>query len=127
MTGANDDFGRTPFPLRDRQNVAPDDVSEKYCELVSLSSADVSAGIVNDTWFAFASGEAPCQNMNVQLSPLIYIEKPEYWGIQVIGCVGEICLPATKPYQVWLNVTDFRGHKGIEIIGSNQSIKLDIP
>ena len=65
--------------------------------------------------------------MSVQLVPMIYVDKPDYWEIQVIGCVGDICLTAVMPYNVWLDVTDFRGHKDIEIVGSDQSIKIDIP
>ncbi|WP_048645302.1 hypothetical protein [Nitratireductor soli] len=73
------------------------------------------------------SGEAPCANMEVTLSPLIYIEKPDHWGIEVVGHLdGGICLTAIKPYTVSIRLDGIVGHKGIEVIGASRKKRIDI-
>jgi hypothetical protein len=68
------------------------------------------------------SGEAPCLNMEVSLRPVIYIDCPDYWRIEVVGCLpGAICLTAVKPYTVCLSLEGIIGSEGIEIAGSNRS------
>lgn len=115
-----------PWEIKDVDKNREEVDARAFCELVSFDYAYVIPGIVNGTWFAFVCGEARCFNMSVTLQPLIYVKKPEYWEIQVIGCVGEICLPAQRPYYAGLDVTNFLGHKGIEIVGSNRSKKFEI-
>ncbi|MQS39003.1 hypothetical protein [Streptomyces katsurahamanus] len=73
------------------------------------------------------SGTKPFLNMRVQLSPRIYIEQPEYWGIEVLGDLSGFGLPALGPYTVTLPLNDLFGSKGIEVIGANTSKKLDRP
>jgi len=74
------------------------------------------------------SGRKPYWNMRVTLSPLTYIRQPEYWGIEVIGSVRGIALPAPgAPYTVTLLLTGFIGTCGIEVIGASRSERLDIP
>jgi hypothetical protein len=63
----------------------------------------------------------------VQLTPLIYIQQPEYWGIEVIGCQHGNGLPRQAPYSVTLDISHIRGKKGIEVIGATKSQKIDVP
>ena len=72
------------------------------------------------------SGEKPYLNMEVSLVPLVYIRQPEYWGIEVVGCLPEIGLPATAPYAVRLDLAGTIGTRGIEVMGANRSEKIDI-
>ena len=72
------------------------------------------------------SGRKPYWNMRVALSPLTYIRQPEYWGIEVIGSVGERVLPSPgAPYTVSLPLTSI-GTCGIEVIGATRSERHDI-
>lgn len=72
-------------------------------------------------------GEAPCLNMEVSLLPLIYIECPEYWGIEVIGSLpGSICLTAMKPYVLVLPLAGITGSKGIEVLGARRSEQIEV-
>jgi hypothetical protein len=73
------------------------------------------------------SGEKPYLNMEVSLVPLVYIRQPDYWGIEVVGCLPEIGLPATAPYVVRLDLASTIGTHGIEVIGANRTEKIDIP
>jgi hypothetical protein len=65
-------------------------------------------------------------NMEVSLSPLVYIRQPEYWGIEVVGCVPGLGLPAVAPYVVRLDLDGTIGTCGIEVIGASRSEKIDI-
>lgn len=72
------------------------------------------------------SGEKPYFNMAVSLSPLVYIQQPEYWGVEVVGCLPEVGLPAIAPYVVSLELAGTIGTRGIEVIGASRSEKIDI-
>lgn len=72
------------------------------------------------------SGTKPFANMTVQLIPLVFIQQPDYWGIEVVGSLPEIGLPALAPYEVSLAVTSFLGKKGIEVIGASRVQRFDI-
>ena len=96
-------------------------------KLIAFDDAQVVPGIVNDTYFLVVSGEAPCLNMEVALVPLIYIDCPDYWGIEVTGTVkGGICLTAMKPYHVTIPLAGVTGRKGIEVMGGNRTQQIDV-
>jgi len=102
--------------------------SASSVKLISFDSADVRPGFVNDSFFLIVRGEAPCLNMEVQLVPRIYLDCPEYWGIEVVGTLpGGICLTAMKPYVLTISLTGVTGSVGIEVIGSNKKEKFDVP
>jgi hypothetical protein len=66
--------------------------------------------------------------MEVSLTPLVYVRQPEYWGIEVIGCLrGGIVLAPTAPYIVILPLNGTIGTQGIEVIGATRSEKISIP
>jgi hypothetical protein len=73
------------------------------------------------------SGTKPWLYMTVELMPLIYIRRPEYWGIEVVGCLKGISPAVLAPYQVSMNLSGVLGTKGIEVIGSNKREKIEIP
>lgn len=94
---------------------------------IGFDEAQVVPGIVPDTYFLVVRGEAPCLNMKVALSPLIYIRCPEYWGIEVVGSLpGGFCLDAIKPYVVTIPLSGITGSRGIEVIGANRSQGFDV-
>jgi hypothetical protein len=97
-------------------------------KLLPFDKAQVIGGFVSGTYFLTVSGTAPCLNMQVQLTPLIYVMQPEYWGIEVVGSVkGGICLDAVRPYHVTLPLLGGMGKKGIEVIGGNgQRQRIDV-
>jgi hypothetical protein len=93
---------------------------------LNFTKAEVRPGIVNNTFFLIVSGTKPYLNMQVRLSPLIYIRKPEYWGIEVIGTLSGIGLPALAPYHVFISLDGIIGTKGIEVIGATKRKKIKI-
>ncbi len=102
----------------------------KSCKLLArtidgtAADAIVSPGIVNNTFILIVKGKKPYLNMKVVLSPLTYVQEPEYWGIEVLGCVAGIVLPTVGRYDEFLPLDGIRGTKGIEIIWANGETQL---
>jgi hypothetical protein len=72
------------------------------------------------------SGTKPYLNMDVELVPLVYIRQPEYWGIEVVGSLRGIGLPALAPYTVSIPLVGILGTRGIEVIGATRSERFDL-
>ena len=92
------------------------------------AEAKVVTGVVNNTYILIVKGKKPYLNMKVFLVPRTYIRVPEYWGIEVLGCISGIALPAVGAYDEFLPLEGLRGTKGIEIIWSGgDTEKIDVP
>src|SRR5690242_19122009 len=72
------------------------------------------------------AGQKPWANMTVSLNPLRYVQQPEYWGIEVVGCMPPIGQPAIVPYVVELILTGVVGTRGIEVIGASHTEKIEL-
>jgi hypothetical protein len=96
----------------------------KGARIISFDNAELRPGIVNETYMLIVNGMKPYITMEVSLVPLIYVQKPDFWGVEVVGIQAGIGLPAAGPYTATLDVTHFMGHEGIEVIGSNKTQKL---
>lgn len=72
------------------------------------------------------SGTKPYVNMDVELVPVVYIQQPEYWAIEVVGSLRGIGLPALAPYAVSLPLAGIIGTRGIEVVGATRSERFDI-
>ncbi|QSJ14038.1 hypothetical protein JYQ62_18925 [Nostoc sp. UHCC 0702] len=96
--------------------------------LIDFEQAEIRPGIVNGTYILVVSGTKPYLNLQVELVAVVYIQQPEYWGVEVVGTLsGGIGLRTTAPYTVTLPVDGIRGKKGIEVIGANGSKQLPFP
>jgi hypothetical protein len=69
--------------------------------------------------------------MDVSLVPLMYVSRPQWWGIQVVGSTGPgpTATPAITaiPYTVELDLQGISGTKGIEVIGATNSERIPVP
>ena len=65
--------------------------------------------------------------MKVELVPLVFVQRPDYWGIEVVGCQSGIGLPVKVPYSVVLDITHVLGKHGIEVIGANRKEQIKVP
>jgi hypothetical protein len=97
------------------------------CRRINFEHAQVVPGIVPRSYFLIVSGKKPWASMTVELQALIYIQQPEYWGIEVVGCVSGVSLPVEVPYSVWLDITHVLGKQGIEVIGATKTEKIRVP
>lgn len=96
------------------------------CRVINYEKAEVRPGVIPGSWILIVSGKKPYLNMKVELIPYIYVKQPEYWGIEVVGCLNGIGLPAMTPYTVSIPLDSITGTKGIEVIGANKSKKIDV-
>jgi hypothetical protein len=95
--------------------------------LINFDRAIVRPGIIPRTYFLVVTGRKPYLNMQAHLSPLIYIRRPEFWGIEVIGTLSGIGLPVMTPYHVSIPLQGITGTKGIEVIGATKRKKIKVP
>lgn len=95
--------------------------------IINFTRARVVPGFVPCTFFLVVSGTKPYLNMTVELKPLVYIRQPVYWGIEVVGSLPGIGLPATAPYTVAIPLNGILGTKGIEVIGANKKQTINVP
>jgi hypothetical protein len=95
--------------------------------LIDFERAEVRPGFLPETYIPVVSGTKPYLNMEVRLSPFVYVRQPEYWGIEVIGSLPGVGLPTLAPYTVSLPLDGVRGSLGIEVIGANQTQLINIP
>lgn len=96
------------------------------CRKIDFKTANVFAIPTTNIQALIVTGTKPVVNMTVDLKPLVYVRKPEYWGIEVTGCVG-IELPQIAPYLAAEDISSMIGTKGIEVIGATGSKKIDVP
>lgn len=97
----------------------------KSCRLISFDSAEVVETRCGPV--LRVKGQARCFNLKVSLVPRVYIRCPEFWGIEVVGCLpGGVCLPALKDYDEPNALNGVIGSKGIEVIGASRTKKIDV-
>ncbi len=69
--------------------------------------------------------------MEVSLKPLMYVSRPQWWGIQVVGTVppGPSVTPAITsiPYTVELDLQGISGTEGVEVIGATSTERIAVP
>jgi hypothetical protein len=95
--------------------------------LVEFEGAEVVGGFINDTYYLIVNGVKPYLNMTVKLIPLVYVERPDYWGIEVVGTLPGFGLPAQALYTISIPLDGIRGKKGVEVIGATRRVVLDVP
>lgn len=99
------------------------------CRLIDFERAKIVRGIIEDTWFLIVGGKKPWLAMKMSLNPVVYVRRPKYWRIDVVGCLDGISAPVMGPYLVDRQLTpgDGMGTKGVELFGAGKSKKLKIP
>jgi len=110
------------------QNQAPDLPPAQTSRLIDFERADVISLMIYPPPppLLVVSGRKPFANMKVTLNPLRYVRQPEYWGIEVVGCMPPIGQPAIIPYVVELDLTGITGTMGIEVIGASHTERIEL-
>ena len=67
------------------------------------------------------SGVTPWADLCVTLEPLVYLEVPEFWVIEVVGRLTASGLPAWVDFCAALRLGSVQGRRGIEIVGATKS------
>jgi hypothetical protein len=99
------------------------------CRLIDFERADLVSLMIYPPPPAnlVVSGRKPFANMTVSLNPLRYAQVPEYWGIEVVGCMPPIGQPAIVPYVAELSLAGIGGTRGIEVIGAGHTERIELP
>ena len=69
--------------------------------------------------------------VRVTLVPLVYVSRPPYWGIQVVG--SSPATPHASPtitnvaYNVELDLEGLLGSEGVEVIGATRTERIAVP
>ena len=96
--------------------------------LVDFETAAVKPGFVPNTFFLIVSGAVPCANVRVELIPVVYIQQPEYWEIEVVAFMpGPICLPEVRKYTETIPLDGILGTAGIEVVGATRRERICVP
>ena len=72
------------------------------------------------------AGSAPYPGMGITLEPRIYIQQPDFWGIEVVGILLELQPPRRTPYAVELELSGSVGTQGIEVVGASRSQRITL-
>jgi hypothetical protein len=97
------------------------------CRLIAFEEVDVVAlEIFPSQEVLIVSGTKPYLNMEVSLRPRTYIRQPEYWGIEVVGCLPGFGIRALAPYTTSIRLAGIMGTKGIEVIGATRSETIEL-
>ena len=96
--------------------------------LIDFETAEVRPGFVPNTFFLIVTGTVPCANMRVELVPVVFIRRPEYWEIEVVACLpGPICLPQVRKYTETIPLDSILGTAGIEVVGATRRERIRVP
>lgn len=71
-------------------------------------------------------GSVPYAGVQVELVPLVYVRRPDYWGIEVVGTRRGPCVPGITPYLVTLPLAGTTGTLGIDVIGATRTARIDL-
>lgn len=99
----------------------------KICQLVDFDAHQIVGGVANGTWLLIVEGEKPNQLVDVVLRPMTYVVRPEYWEIEVLGCLAPEASDLKKRYEAKLDLTAYLGTRGIALVGRTVAEKIDWP
>lgn len=122
-----DDASGATHDDRDRTSLAR--ATPTSCRLIDFDSAKVLYDSILGYPAVIVHGTKPYEAMTEALWSMIYIQQPEYWGYEVVGCLpdDEVTARVEGPYVLVLPLpTAALGTKGVEIIGANKTQAIDI-
>jgi len=93
------------------------------CRLLAFQDARIDEISADFSPYLIVSGLMPYANIRVELLPRMYVKRPEYWAIEVVGTLSKLALPSITPYEVILPLDFPVGTKGIRILGSGSTMK----
>jgi hypothetical protein len=98
------------------------------CYPIDFNSVDIQWYAGRGVYQLTVSGIKPYTNMEVSLSHEAYSGRPAYWRTVVVGCVKNgLVLPIAAPYYITMNLDQFVGTKGVEIVGASRRVRRPVP
>ena len=105
------------------------------CYPIDFNGIDIEWYAGRGVYQLTVTGVKPYMNMDVSLSHEAlslsheaYNGRPAYWRTVVIGCVKNgLLMPLASPYYITMNLDQFVGSRGVEIVGASRKVRRDIP
>ena len=99
--------------------------------LIDFERADVITPMIEPPRPTLVVSGVTPSPMKVTLQPLVYVSRPTYWGIQVVGSTAAGPTPTSAitnvPYSVQIALAGITGTDGIEVIGASRTERIDLP
>ena len=98
------------------------------CYPIDFTGIDIDYYAGRRVYQLTVTGMKPFTNMDVSLSHEAYNGRPAYWRTVVIGCVKNgLLIPIAAPYYVTMNLDQFVGSRGVEIVGASRKVRRAVP
>jgi hypothetical protein len=98
------------------------------CYPIDFNGIDIEWYAGRGVYQLTVTGTKPYMNMDVSLSHEAYNGRPAYWRTVVIGCVKNgLLMPLASPYYITMNLDQFVGSRGVEIVGASRKVRRDVP
>ena len=98
------------------------------CYPIDFSGMDIEWYAGRGVYQLTVTGVKPFTNMEVSLSHQAYSGRPAYWRTVVIGCVKNgLLMPIAAPYYITMNLDQFVGTRGVEIVGASRAVRRAVP
>jgi len=98
------------------------------CRRVDFDSVQLLPGRDDAGWMLHVTGPTPCVTMRVQLIPRLYVERPDFWEIEIVGYLPSgVVVQAVGGYSVTIPLSDITGFEGVEVVGASLRERLAVP
>jgi hypothetical protein len=98
------------------------------CYPIDFNGIDIEWYAGRGVYQLTVAGMKPYTNMEVSLSHEAYNGRPTYWRTLVVGCVKNgLVMPIAAPYYITMNLDQFVGTRGVEIVGASRKVRRDVP
>lgn len=98
------------------------------CRRIDFDGAEIVTLQSDPPQYVLAvSGTKPYLTMEITLVPLLFVRRPDYWGIEVVGRLSGVALPVQAPYSVSIPLVGITGSEGVEVLGATRSQRLEVP
>jgi hypothetical protein len=99
--------------------------------LVDFDRADVVTPMIYPPRPRLVVSGVTAYPTDVALVPLVYVSRPPYWGIQVVGSNSATPQPkptiTNVPYSVELDLDGLVGTEGVEVVGNTRTERITVP
>jgi heat shock protein HslJ len=96
-------------------------------DYTKASVAPVASAATAGTNRLTVTGTVPATNFTVTLRPLVYIQQPAFWGIEVVRCqTAPIGATIVRPFTATYDFTGALGRCGVEAIGATRHDSFDL-
>ncbi|WP_444886701.1 hypothetical protein [Microbulbifer sp. JMSA008] len=117
--------GTNPSFANDR-DIYPKGIKSENYKLIDFTKIKVVKGITGEYVLTVWGKNDP--DIEPSLNPRQYPLNPDYYEIEVIGkCLSSPPPKNVKRFPLDLDLKNYMGEKGIEVIGATNSVKWDLP